>query len=493
MKTHRPLLTTPPQLQRRDAVRLQRDVLATQPWVGLGGLVLSAVVFFALALGLGNTATSLLVLGPMTVFAVSGVAMIGFWWNDWPGSRLNKPWTGLTDTALIVVGGVVLTIAGEAIIERPDIRAVFLATPGNGAPTTFPATLALAGAIFTTMLQLSLVCERWPLNSFSPLKSGVAGLALSWAVGVGAYFLFVNVDFVPAAVRAAAGLHNPGGPVSALDFGIALIVVGVWQTVFFVVLRGWPVNLIGRRPLRLLAGNTLVIGGGAATYLVLRDLANLSPQAIGAACGCVISAGLMVALVFEGWPGALLRRPGAGRMVTLVFTAAVAVGLNRALAGYADSVHWVRAAANDWVTVAGLAFSAVGIILHVAIGRRWPLRRPWPTRTASSSRPAPALPVDRRAHGDHRRRRASSGDEAVETPVGGVDGQGTGITSAVVDNADLDTALRRIAPRPEHDRLSAAQLSWPGKRASAPRVPCSGPRSRKTRCTSSCACARLAP
>ena len=77
MKTRRPLLTTPPQLQRREAVRLQREVLATQPWVGLGGLVLSAVVFFALALGLGNTATSLLVLGPMTVFAVSGVAMIG--------------------------------------------------------------------------------------------------------------------------------------------------------------------------------------------------------------------------------------------------------------------------------------------------------------------------------------------------------------------------------------------------------------------------------
>jgi hypothetical protein len=175
--------------------------------------------------------------------------------------------------------------------------------------------------------------------------------------------------------------------VPALDFGIALIVVGVWQTVFFVALRGWPVNLIGRRPLRLLAGNALVIGGGAATYLVLRDLANLSPQAIGAACGCVISAGLMVALVFEGWPGALLRRPGAGRVVTLVFTAAVAVGLNRALAGYADSVHWVRATANDWVTVAGLAFSAVGIILHVAIGQRWPLS---PTIADEDSQQQPA-------------------------------------------------------------------------------------------------------
>jgi hypothetical protein len=36
-------------------------------------------------------------------------------------------------------------------------------------------------------------------------------------------------------------------------------------------------------------------------------------------------------------------------------------------------VHWVRATADDWVTVAGLGFSAVGIILHVAIGQRWPL------------------------------------------------------------------------------------------------------------------------
>ena len=125
--------------------------------------------------------------------------------------------------------------------------------------------------------------------------------------------------------------------------------------------------------MRLLAGNALVIGGGAATYLVLRDLVNLSPQAIGAACGCVISAGLEVALVFEGWPGALLRRRDARRVVAIVLTAAVAVALNRALAGYADSVHWVRATADDWVTIAGLAFSAVGIILHVAIGQRWPL------------------------------------------------------------------------------------------------------------------------
>ena len=178
----------------------------------------------------------------------------------------------------------------------------------------------------------------------------------------------------------------------AVDFGVALIAVGVWQTVFFVALRGWPVNLIDRRPLRLLAGNALVIGGGAATYLVLRDLANLPPQAIGAACGCVISAGLIAALVFEGWPGALLSRPDAGRLVTIVLTAAVAVVLNRALAGYADSVHWVRATADDWVTVSSLAFAGIGIILHVAIGQRWPLSA---TRSDEGSQQAARAPTSR--------------------------------------------------------------------------------------------------
>jgi hypothetical protein len=50
-------------------------------------------------------------------------------------------------------------------------------------------------------------------------------------------------------------------------------------------------------------------------------------------------------------------------------------------------VLWTRATANDWVTVAGLAFSAVGIILHVAIGQRWPLS---PTIADEDSQQQPA-------------------------------------------------------------------------------------------------------
>ncbi len=367
----RPLLTTPPQLQRKWFADLQREHLAAQPWLGAGGLLLGAVVFFALALGMGSTEASLLVLGPLSTFALPAVAMIAFWWNDWPGSRLTTPWTGLIDTVLVIVAAVVLTIAGQAVVERSDLRGVFEASPGPGVPVTFPATLALAGAAFTAMLQLSLVCERWPLGGIGRLRSGVAALALSWGLAAGAYFLFVNVDTVPAAARASAGLRNPGGPVAAPDFGSALVAVGVWQAVFFIALRGWPVNTISQRRPRLAAGNVLVIGLGVVTYLLLRDLAGWQPAAISAVCGCVISAAIIVGMLFEGWPATPLSG-AARRAVALGLTATVAVVLNRALAAYAAGVHWAKATPDDWITTAALSFIGAGIILHVGVGLRWP-------------------------------------------------------------------------------------------------------------------------
>jgi hypothetical protein len=118
--------------------------------------------------------------------------MVAFWWTDWPGARLSTPWSGLIDTALVIVAAVVLTIAGQAIVERSDLRGIFQARPGPGVPATFPATLALAGAVFAAMLQLSLVCEGWPLRGLGRLRSGIAALAVSWAVAIAAYFLIVN-------------------------------------------------------------------------------------------------------------------------------------------------------------------------------------------------------------------------------------------------------------------------------------------------------------
>ncbi len=348
--------------------------------------MLGAAVFFALAFGLGSARSSLLVLGPLATFALPAVAMIAFWWNDWPGARLTTPWSGLIDTALVVIAAVPLTIAGQAVVERSDLAGVFQAFPSAGTATTFPATLALAGAAFTATLQLSLVCERWPLSGLGRVTSGLCALGLSWAIAAGAYFLFVNVDAVPAAERTVAGLRNPSGPIAAQDFGAALIAVGVWQAIFFIALRGWPVNLITRRGWRIAAGNLLVAGAGAASYLVLRDLAGVQPASISAGCGCVISAVLIVAMLFDNWPASRLPR-APGRALTLVLIALVALALERVLAAYADSVAWTRATPDDWVTTAALSFLGAGIILHVGIGLRWPFARKPGSRLGRSRPP----------------------------------------------------------------------------------------------------------
>jgi hypothetical protein len=93
-----------------------------------------------------------------------------------------------------------------------------------------------------------------------------------------------------------------------------------------------------------------------------------------AVCGCVISAVLVVAMLFEGWPGTILR-PLPGRLIDLGLIALLAAALYAGLTAAARNVSWVRASPDEWVTTAALTFLGAGIILHVAIGRRWPLTR----------------------------------------------------------------------------------------------------------------------
>jgi hypothetical protein len=137
-------------------------------------------------------------------------------------------------------------------------------------------------------------------------------------------------------------------------------------------MAGWPVSGLAQRSQRLLGGNAIVLGGGVLTYLALRDLARWQRTAIGAVCGCVITAVLVVAMLFEGWPASRLA-PAPGRARTLGLTAALAITLNRSLAAYADTVPWAKATAGDWVMTSALSFIGAGIILHVGIGLRWPL------------------------------------------------------------------------------------------------------------------------
>ena len=54
---------------------------------------------------MGGPERSLLVLGPMSTFALPVIAMIALRWEDWPGTIVQPPLTGLVDTVLVAVGG----------------------------------------------------------------------------------------------------------------------------------------------------------------------------------------------------------------------------------------------------------------------------------------------------------------------------------------------------------------------------------------------------
>jgi hypothetical protein len=366
----RPSLTTPRRLLSREFLAAERERLARQPGLGLAGLLLVAPVAILLAYAINGPEESLLILAPLSTFALPAVAMIGFWWNDWPGTTLRAPWTGLVDTVLVVLAGVALTVLGQAVVGGIDLRGIFDATPGPGIPPTFPATMPLAAAAFVAMLQLTLVSEGWPLRRFPPIPAGVAALALAWAVALVAYLLLV--DFHPPPGQ---GLHARDGPVSGPAFGAWLVSVGVWQVAFFVVLHGWPFAEIRRRALRLLAGNAVVIAGGWLTYLGLRDLADCDPATNSAVGGTAIAAALLIGMLFEGWPATKLP-PLEGRLLKFLGIAVLTALLYLLLKALADDVDWSKGEPEDWIAYVGLNGIGIGVILHVAIGRRWPFGRP---------------------------------------------------------------------------------------------------------------------
>jgi hypothetical protein len=326
----RPAVSAPPSAGSTATARSARA--ARQPYLGLLGLLLVVPVAALVAVGAGGPESSLRVLAPLVTFALPVVAMVAFWWEDWPGSSLRPGWSGLVDTMVVAVLAVVLTLLGLLVVGG-DPGGVF-----TGA--AFPGTMPLAGAAFVAMLQLTLVCEGWPLRRLDRFTAGLAALAVSWAVALVLY---------------AAGVHRHPA------FGAFLVLVGAWQVAVYLVWRGWPVAGVHRRGRRIAAGNALVLGGAALTAAAAGAA---RPATVSAAAGAFIAAGLVIAMLFEGWL--------SGRAAALAVTVALAAALYAALTAYARSVPFTSATGEEWVAHAGLNAIGVAVILHVAIGRRWP-------------------------------------------------------------------------------------------------------------------------
>ena len=330
-----------------------------QPGLGLVGMTLVMPVTVMLGVGFDGAERSLLVLGPISTSSLPVIALVAFWWNGWPGTTGRPPLTGLLNTLLVSVGGVVFTVAAQTIVAHADLRGVFDPSAGASHAPTFPATMPLAAAIFVAMLELTLVCEGWPLRRANPIADGVAALAVAWGVGVVLYKTLVG----------GAAAVPPG------QFGAALICVAVLQVAFYVVLQSWPFSRIRSRALRLGGANVVVIAGGVGIYMVLYGLAGVRPATISAVGGAAVAAGLVLGVQFEGWLDSLFL-PGHARLVDLTVVAIGTAVIYLGLTAYAHATDWTRAAPEEWVSYAGLNAIGVGVLLHVAVGHRWPFALP---------------------------------------------------------------------------------------------------------------------
>jgi hypothetical protein len=381
----RPALITP-EHSHHHRFRAREHRVWFQPRLGLVGLFVVAVAVWILGVSFGGAESSLLIIGPISTFALPVIAMIALWWEDWPGSSLRGGWAGLVDTVIICVGAILLTMLGQIVVGHLDVPGVFQVDPGPDHLTVFPWTLPVAALAFTCMIHLTFVWEGWPLRQLGRFRSGVGALVISWVVAIVAYLLLADV---PSEDAAAIGLRDPGGPVPVEVFGGWLVAVASWQALFFIGLNGWPFSNLEQRRDRLIAGNVVVIAGGWLTYLFLHHTLGWSISAVTAAGGCLIAAIVLAALLFDGWPAAHFV-PARARIITLVVIFAGALVLYGVLSLFSNAVEdWEAASAKDWITFAGLNFIAGSAIIHVAIWERWPLHGMMEGEAGAEPAPAP--------------------------------------------------------------------------------------------------------
>jgi hypothetical protein len=355
-----------------------------QPAVGLLGLAIVTAAFWLLGMASGLE-HSLLVLGPITTFALPVLAMMALWWGGWPGATMGRLTGGAVNTLLLAAAALVLTFVGQAVVGHASLEQTF----GGAAPTaasvpTFPFTMPLAAAVFVVFLQLTFVNHNWPFDKLSARAGGVAALSTSWAVGLALYLLLTNwtavVSTIPPEAVQAMGLRTPSGSLDALQFIALLLCIVMLQMVFFFVLEGYPFTKIKSRSAYLVTANAFTIIGGWLLWLVWSEALGGADQAvptISAIAGVTVAGTLISALLFEAWPA---RLSGTRTPSLLVITSGVlAAVLYVVLMAIGDTATWTKAPVDLWVSIAGLNFIGAVVILHAVLWRRSPIHLAAPT------------------------------------------------------------------------------------------------------------------
>jgi len=359
--------------------------LRSQPAVGVIGLCVAGTLCLLLGVAIAPL-DSLQILGSVTTFALPILIASALWWHGWPARSSSRAVSGVTNTLLITGLAVVLTALAQVIVGRGDLAHLLSTTPaghGPGRPAfpSYPWTLPLAALIFLTMIQLTFVCDRRPLRRLGTPGAGIAAVTLSWIVGLAAYELLANWNaVVPPPVQQALGLSNPGGPVSAFNLLGWTLCVAVWSVLLFIPLKGRVVSRIGSVPARLAAGNLATIALGWATFRLLSGPIGLTVPEIAAACGTVIAASLVAALILEAWPARLLTSAPArdGALLATIAVLAAVLFIALKVLGNAGTTWPPTNPVYLWMTVCALNFVAAGSILWYGVFRRWPVAPPPP-------------------------------------------------------------------------------------------------------------------
>jgi hypothetical protein len=184
------------------------------------------------------------------------------------------------------------------------------------------------------------------------------------------YLLLVHTE-----PRPSSGLYpRTGPPLTGAQFGAVLTAIGLWQVIFYVAFRGWPFAGLTNRALRLAAANITTTAAGISTYLILHAAIALGPPIASAVAGSALTAVLVCGMLFDGFAQAAAHA-SRERLIIVGAIVGLAAALYAALTAIAHQGNWSSASPAEWVTYASLNAIGLGIILHVAIGRRWPFVR----------------------------------------------------------------------------------------------------------------------
>ena len=263
-----------------------------------------------------------------------------------PGARLPERPPICAPAELAIEGQPRLGLAGLVLVVPIAAALAFAAGGAEG-------TVLVLGPLVTFSLPLvAMVAFWWEDRPGTTLRPAWSGWADTVLIAAGAVVLTGlgqggrppgSARHLRPVPRRRARAHLPGDDAARR--------------------RGWPFSLIATRRRRLACAHVVVIAAGLLTLLVVHDILGVGTEPLAAYAASFVAAALLLSMQLEGW---------LDRSVTLIAAVALTAVLAPALYAVADGLRFTRASEDAWVTHVALNALGASVLLHVAVGRRWP-------------------------------------------------------------------------------------------------------------------------